>query len=647
MALPLHIVGYPACKHPLRINGWHLGILMVVHSRLLVSMPRSKIPEPIGVLSPELFERVKERTEGTLLDLIKKNKDTRYVTESPVFDGFRSALGHLRKDRGDDEVRDDMLLESYRSAIPLTTYDSYEPFVKKFLERNCQEDDVRDMFSPGLPYFVAVSSSTTGTKPKYFAKYKHPPGGSYETVDRGANPVSDTGGKNCIVYSLNYRQLVSVLNRDGDAVKKLPVTLMSSGSIRMHNGIDVEKDTWALQYTAPRATSPIAVSFISKYRSFLLMHALFALADTKVETINTLFGTIFIDMIRYVEEEWDNLLQYIETGELPDWEGTDHVRQWLVPKFHASPERAAELRVIGRAAQEPGWLVRVWPMLKVVIGIASGVYAAVIPKMRHYVGPDVQLRSLGFTASEAYIGTVYDPENLNLYKVASDDIVEYLDVSKEEVAANLVAPWQVQPGGKYEVVLTNRDGMWRYRLGDVIEIEGFDPDDGSPVVRYVERRNVALRLGGAMLSEEHLAKAILAVQDKLGSLIEFTVVIDDRNITRRVGYLVETQRELGPEADEAPDKLLHELCRLNPQFKFGLDTEEMKPPTIRILKPGTFAEYRRWRIEVTNSGSGQMKVPVVMWDHGAREWIYKRIDREVGCPVLVESENPGRVTDSK
>ncbi|KAI6000852.1 GH3 auxin-responsive promoter [Pisolithus albus] len=350
---------------------------------------------------------------------------------------------------------------------------------------------------------------------------------------------------------------------------------MSSGSIRMQNGIDVEKDAWALQYTAPRATSPIAVSFISKYRSFLLMHALFALADTKVETINTLFGTIFIDMIRYVEEEWDNLLKYIETGELPDWEGTDHVRQWLVPKFHAAPERAAELRAVGRAAQEPGWLARVWPMLKVVIGIASGVYAAVIPKMRHYVGPDVQLRSLGFTASEAYIGTVYDPENLNLYKVASDDVVEYLDVSKEEVAANLLAPVMASPaGGKYEVVLTNRDGMWRYRLGDVIEIEGFDPNDGAPVVRYVERRNVALRLGGAMLSEEHLAKAILAVQDKLGPLIEFTVVIDDRNITRRVGYLVETQRELGafsfahpvtiitqlnkgPEADEAPDKLLH------------------------------------------------------------------------------------------
>ncbi|KIO11557.1 hypothetical protein M404DRAFT_126305, partial [Pisolithus tinctorius Marx 270] len=124
-------------------------------------MPRSKIPEPIQVLSPELLDKLKERTEGTLLDLIKKNKDTRYVAESPVFGGFRSALEHLSKDEGNDEVRDDTLLESYRSAIPLTTYDSYEPFIKKFLERNCQEDDVRDMFSPGLPYFVAVSSSTT------------------------------------------------------------------------------------------------------------------------------------------------------------------------------------------------------------------------------------------------------------------------------------------------------------------------------------------------------------------------------------------------------------------------------------------------------------------------------------------------------
>ncbi|KAI6033637.1 hypothetical protein BKA83DRAFT_4178909, partial [Pisolithus microcarpus] len=29
-------------------------------------------------------------------------------------------------------------------------------------------------------------------------------------------------------------------------------------------------------------------------------------------------------------------------------------------------------------------------------------------------------------------------------------------------------------------------GFWRYRLGDVVEVLGFDPRDGQPVVRHVE-----------------------------------------------------------------------------------------------------------------------------------------------------------------
>lgn len=58
--------------------------------------------------------------------------------------------------------------------------------------------------------------------------------------------------------------------------------------------------------------------------------------------------------------------------------------------------------------------------------------------MRHYLGPDVQMRSLGFTASEAYIGTVYDQSDLNLFKVASDDVIEYLDVLREENTKGVV-----------------------------------------------------------------------------------------------------------------------------------------------------------------------------------------------------------------
>jgi len=79
----------------------------------------------------------------------------------------------------------------------------------------------------------------------------------------------------------------------------------------------------------------MAVCFIRHYRTFLLMHVLFALAEPKLENITTLFGTVFVDMVRYMEDEWDVLLDSIETGKIPDWEGINHVLHYLeVYTFH-------------------------------------------------------------------------------------------------------------------------------------------------------------------------------------------------------------------------------------------------------------------------------------------------------------------------
>ncbi|KAI6122522.1 hypothetical protein EDD16DRAFT_1571431 [Pisolithus croceorrhizus] len=72
-------------------------------------------------------------------------------------------------------------------------------------------------------------------------------------------------------------------------------------------------------------------------------------------------------------------------------------------------------------------------------------------------------------------------------------------------------------------------------------------------------------------------------------------------------------------------KLHKELCRLNEEF----DPQRMQIPTIRVLEPGTFAEYRKWKIEMSNSGAGQAKVPVLMWDDAAREWMLARVRTEL------------------
>ncbi|KAH0828637.1 hypothetical protein J3R83DRAFT_2981, partial [Lanmaoa asiatica] len=70
----------------------------------------------------------------------------------------------------------------------------------------------------------------------------------------------------------------------------------------------------------PQTTSPPGVSFIVNYRSFLDAYRVRPgrWADSQHETINTLYGSVFIDMIRYMDEGRDTLAHIAETGVLPD-----------------------------------------------------------------------------------------------------------------------------------------------------------------------------------------------------------------------------------------------------------------------------------------------------------------------------------------
>lgn len=63
-----------------------------------------------------------------------------------------------------------------------------------------------------------------------------------------------------------------------------------------------------------------------------------------------------------------------------------------------------------------------------------------IPQIKHYIGPDVKLRGLGYFTSEAPIGLVYDPSDMNLFKLLSTEFFEFIDVTNEGTASSLLCP---------------------------------------------------------------------------------------------------------------------------------------------------------------------------------------------------------------
>ncbi|KIJ06281.1 hypothetical protein PAXINDRAFT_140712 [Paxillus involutus ATCC 200175] len=508
-------------------------------------------------------------------------------------------------------------------------YESYKPFVARFNEQPCRESEVENLFAPGLPFSLALSSSTSGNAPKMFAQYHHIP--KEGPIRRSVFDPREAKGPENAVVCYGYRELKDVERESGEVVKRIPVGIVSGGGRRMRAGWSVDSDESRMSVIMPGQVSPWAASMINNHRSFLMIHALFCLACRDLDRLAMTFAPLFIDLIRYVDEEWDTFLACIKDGTVPDLEGIDHVRAHLQVHLHANPERASELREIGSPFSCVGWAARVWPKLRMLVTISSGPFATALPKVRSILGPTIAIHGLGYGATECGIAAPYDVDDLDTLVLQSEDVIEFLDVAAEETHQNILQAWDLEAGKRYQIVVTTRSGLWRYLLGDVVDIVGFDGDDGSPVFKYLGRKSqvvLSIRFPHVLISDSDLVAAIQAMS--CGDIIqvnEFTAIVDDRTLPQTVGCFVEG--ELGPNSHLAPQKLFDALVAINHKHQDLFDQGHTRLPTIRMVKPGTFMEYRQRRGEKVGAGAGQTKVPVVLLESAAQEWIKERVVQEL------------------
>ena len=82
---------------------------------------------------------------------------------------------------------------------------------------------------------------------------------------------------------------------------------------------------------------------------------------------------------------------------------------------------------------------------------------------------------------------------------------------------------------------------------------------------------------------------------------------------------------IGPNAHQAPQRLFDALVATNSEHQRALELGKIRIPTIRIVKAGTFAEYRQRKGEDANIPPGQIKVPLIVLDPTMQEWILERV----------------------
>jgi len=159
---------------------------------------------------------------------------------------------------------------------------------------------------------------------------------------------------------------------------------------------------------------------------------------------------------------------------------------------------------------------------------------------------------------------------------------------------------------------------------------------------------LAIRSQYAIITESDLVKVTQAINEEdMLQVQEFTTVLDRRELPETVGIILEitgdigmpslrsetahgsNAADIGPDANSARQKAFEALLSTNDDHQRAFDAGRLRQPTIRIVKPGTFSDYRRWRGEKLNVGVGQIKVPAVMIDPTSIEWVEERVVKEL------------------
>ncbi|MCI9608441.1 MAG: GH3 auxin-responsive promoter family protein [Muribaculaceae bacterium] len=116
---------------------------------------------------------------------------------------------------------------------------------------------------------------------------------------------------------------------------------------------------------------------------------------------------------------------------------------------------------------------QVWPHLEVFFhgGIAFGPYRREYQsitdagRMRYWEN---------YNASEGFFAAQLSPDSPGMLLMMDCGVFyEFIPVDSPDAAP--VPVWEVSAGGKYALVLTGCNGLWRYPIGDVVRVESVNP----------------------------------------------------------------------------------------------------------------------------------------------------------------------------
>mmetsp|Transcript_117155 Transcript_117155/g.343196 ORF Transcript_117155/g.343196 Transcript_117155/m.343196 type:complete len:619 (-) Transcript_117155:34-1890(-) len=501
-------------------------------------------------------------------------------------------------------------LEDFRRVHPLTQHGDYE----EYIDRVRKGDE--GVLAPGKPDLLAMTSGTSGS-PKLVP---HMSDVSRTFFLRGV----------CVAFAVlsnEFPEVVDKLVRSLKLVFRPEFRHLDCGLRIGSNSASPESrgfDAALCAYASPKAAYEIAAEPDALYA-----HALFALKEAQLGLMEANFAPLVCMLLDTIRENRRSLVQDLRNG---------HIWDRRLPESAPAPElrgaidaalggpdarRAVQVEALLRAGAPAAEL---WPQLRVVMTTDGGAFQAAGARLRQLLGPGVAVYSPFYAATEGLLGINIFPQrpfDKSAYLLDPGSMVfellpaQWRDSAKPPADAPVPA-WEAAVGEAYEVLVTTRGGLCRYRLGDIVRVVARFGQ--MPVVTVEERSAHFLpSLHGERVAEAVFLKAMASLP--LAEQIRGAAVVDapDRLPGGRYHVFLEPAGggAAGPGAEAETRALDEALCREHEVYASFRRKGAVGCVRLHTVEPGTFAALRT---ECANRGGdslppvsgSQVKVPTVL-----------------------------------
>lgn len=269
---------------------------------------------------------------------------------------------------------------------------------------------------------------------------------------------------------------------------------------------------------------------------------------------------------------WDELLKDLERG------GCARSPSLPVAVRHGVNAPALQARAAALRQTGPADLRTLWPRLRVVSCWGDAQAALPLADLQRRL-PGVYLQPKGLLATEAFASIPFRGSHPVAIR---SHFYEFADAR-----GNLFRAHELSRGETYAVIVTTSGGLWRYRLGDEVQVDGFL--DQTPSLRFLGRGSKISDLCGEKLHEAFVSRAIAAACAACALAPAFAMLAPETVPGATPHYTFFAEGETPP---ALASRLEEELSK-NPHYRHCRALGQLGVLRLCSLSPGAYETFSR------------------------------------------------------